>query len=225
MFLILVALSFVVQSTPTTDIVDAIVARGCIANHSPPRDVVDQLLRIEVGAGVPNVARGILAAAACRESGFREHVGGDWYTLTGGKRCTRAQRDRGLCVAYSRGMMQLGRWAKRAMRRKWSSFTTLDPRMDWQRSAEFWIGHVVSQVARVRRECGYSDELDVWKASHATAVTKPKCARWRMGKNGKQRCAKYIPRCHRVGKHKSKHWAVRATWTVNAPRAVVADGD
>ncbi len=202
---------------PTTDpLLEAIVAKGCYANHHPDRAIVAELLKIEAAAGISGPARGLTAAAACNETGFHKLLGGDWRSLIDRSRCKRGSP---ACGPASVGMLQLGSWAKRKLRRLGSTMT--EPRFDWRLSARVWAEHVVKQRAWVIRECpnlrrGWNDEtpdLEVWRAAHKTAVRNPNCARYRFTKKGKKVCAKRIPRCHKLGRrYSSSHWAILAAW-------------
>jgi hypothetical protein len=195
-------------------LVDTIVRVGCRGHH-PTRAMVVELLDIERDAGITGPARGLIAAAACNESGFRPHARGDWYSqVDRGARCRNGAPQ---CAPTSLGMFQLGSWAKRKLRRMGAS--TPEPRFDWRVSARFWARHVVAQVPRVREVCptlrkGWDapSELDVWRAAHRTAVVKPKCGEYRV-RNGRQRCIRRVPRCHRIGaRYKSSHWRILASW-------------
>ena len=172
---------------------NVIVSNGCYANYKPDPKVVDHLLRIEQAAGFPDAARGLLVAAACNESGFQADAMGDWYDIRTRKRC---KNNTPGCLPKSLGMLQFQGWAKKRIRR--FSTSKDDPRFDWVASATYWSRHVARQVPRVIRECGYPNVADIWRAAHKTAITRPKCGRYRH-RNGKQVCVKRIPHCHKVG--------------------------
>jgi hypothetical protein len=192
---------------------DTIIAHGCYANHKPPAKIVDQLLRIETAAGFRGPARGLLVAAACNESGFNPAALGDWHDLITGVRC---KNNTPGCAPRSYGILQFQGWAKRKIKR-WATKPG-DPRFDLVASATYWARHVVAQIPRVRRECGYPDELNTWRAAHRTAIVRPKCGRYRY-RRGKQVCAKWIPRCHRVrSQYRSRHWQILAQWRALADR-------
>lgn len=186
--------------------VDTVVAVGCVQNRSPDRAMVVELLEIEAAAGVPDVARGITVAAACRESGFGPAIKGDWRLRS--DRRVRCKEGSTNCAPRALGMFQHWYWARKGILRMGET-DFHEPREDWRRAAEFWARHIVKQVPRVRRVCKYESELDVWKAAHRTAVTSPSCVeRLKSGQ-----CVKFRPRCHKVGvRRKSSHWSTRDGW-------------
>ena len=200
---------------PKETLVDRIVRIGCRGNH-PTREMAQELLDIEKEAGFTGVARGLLAAAACNESGFNPLARGDWRSLIDKRKSCRRRSEE--CAPISMGIVQLGAWSRRGLRKMGS--TMPEPRFDWRIAARFWAKHVVAQIDRVRAKCpklrrGWgpsTPEADVWRAAHRTAVTFPKCGKYRM-RGGKQKCTKWIPRCHRLGKrYRSSHWRILATW-------------
>lgn len=219
LFLITTAL---ITSPPTeTERLEAVIVKhGCYTNHKPDPKMVRALLSVEQAAGFAPAARGLLVAAACNESGFNPKALGDWHDIVTRKRC---KNNTPGCVPKSYGLLQFQGWAKRHIRRLTDAKG--DPRFDWRASAIYWAKHIVRQVPRVKRECGYPDALDVWRAAHRTAIVKPKCGQWKF-RRGKQVCAKRIPRCHKVGTvYRSKHWSILTTWKRLAdesfPRPVV----
>lgn len=185
-------------------LVDTIVMTGCNGNY-PDRSMVESLMEIEAEAGISGQARGILAAAACVESGFNPEARGDWRP----KGCRRRGDED--CNFRALGLVQFWGWAKPGVRRYGS--TTDDPREDWRASARYWARHIVAQLPAVDRDCDHSLPYDRWRAAHRTAVVKPKCVKERRG-----RCIKRSARCHRSGR-KSSHWRILQSWQ-GTPRAV-----
>lgn len=175
---LLFALALTVAA-PTPDyLVDAAVV-GCAQNRTPDAERVAALFELERAAGVPPAARGLLAAAACRESGYRADPRGH---NDGGK---------------ARGMMQFWGWAKRWIRLHGGRGP--DPRLDWRASASYWIAHVAGQVPRVRRHCrgrrGFASVTEqVWASANLTAVRRPR-------RDG-------LPRCAIAGRRVTNHWRV-----------------
>lgn len=186
-------------------LVDAIVEQGCAQNRHPSRSMVVALLQIELEVGVAHIARGITAAAACRESGFSPVARGDWR-LRSDHRAKCREGAKG-CKAYAVGMFQQWPWTRKGIRS-----AARDPREDWPNAATHWSRHIVAQVRRVRAHCKYADELDVWKAAHRTAITTPACAK----RTASGRCIKWRPRCHVPGRHSSGHWRTRDGWLAPA---------
>lgn len=196
----------VVESDP---LIKAVLTSGCYANYKPNPEIVRELFRIEETAGITGEARGILAAAACNESGFTKKAMGDFVDRVTGARCR--TRDWKRCKPTSFGMVQQRGWVKKHIRKLGSK--SGEPRFDWKIATTYWAQHLVNQIPKVRKECRYKDEIDIWRAAHRTSVVKPKCARWRVSKKtGKQRCAKRIPRCHKIGKRFTSHWKILMRW-------------
>lgn len=217
----------------TDPLIEAALKVGCRGNKAS-RAMMEELFRIEAEAGIKGEARGLVAAAACNESGFNPKALGDWFKIgmphTRENRCKNYQRG---CTPTSFGLMQFKPWAKKHIRKYASNPKMKEPRFDWRASAKYWALHVVAQIPRVKRECRYTEEIDIWRAAHRTAITKSKCVRYRVSKRtGKQRCAKFVPRCHRIDKvYKSSHWRILGTFKAKAsgkdpfpgiPRAVRA---
>lgn len=202
--------AFTSSPDPGKHMVQAATKLGCRGNRAP-LEMARELVAIEEAAGFPAEVRGILLAAACNESGFNPHAGGDRRHAVTGAPC----RGDDACLPTSIGLMQFGGWAKSKM----GTASTKDPRYDWRASARFWAAHVASQVPRVRRECpslrrgwDQATELDVWRAAHRTAITKPKCGRYVI-RGSKQVCANWVPRCHRLGRaYRSSHWRIWERW-------------
>jgi hypothetical protein len=197
-------------------LVDAMMT-GC-RGHRPSAAMLDELLRMESAAGFPASVRGLMVAAACNESGFEPGARGDYVA-----------RGAGVREPTSYGLLQFQAWAKRGIRQQGAR--TRDPRLDWRASARYWAAHVARQVPWVRRVCGYTAEADIWRAAHLTAIRAPKCARWRI-RNGRQRCVRREPRCHRLGStSRQSHQRILQGWRELAlarteryegiPRAVV----
>ncbi len=199
-----------IESDP---LLKAIVSSGCYANYSPDVKTIRELLRIEKDAGISGKARGLLVAAACNESGFKHRAMGDFVDRVTGKRCH--TRDWQRCEPTSFGIVQQRGWVKKHLRRMGAK--SKDPRFDWKIASAYWARHLVNQVPRVKEVCGYPDEEDIWRAAHRTSVMAALCGRYgkvRISKTGKpyQRCAKFIPRCHRLGAKKRSHWKILARW-------------
>lgn len=230
-FIILALLAIAAPAEPygsNDTVYQAAITRGCYANHRPDPAVVRELFEIGRAAGIVEPARGLVAAGACSESGYKVTALGDWKDPVTGKRC--ANRTPG-CVPTSYGMMQqVARpWKKRIRR---LGATMREPRFDWQRAARVWSEHVVHQLRRVREECGYQLEEDVWRAAHRTSVRPSKCVRWRTRiskRTGEhqQYCAKRVPRCHRLSTKDrlggmSRHWRILKAWRGEIETALVS---
>jgi hypothetical protein len=207
--MLFMVLALIATPAPAEDtLFQAIVAQGCYANASPDPAVVRELLAIERAAGITGEGRGLLVAAACNESGFKAKARGDWSEY----------KETGVRVPTSLGMVQMKGWWVKRHPEWWTEAKTKEPRYEWRLAARVWSNHIVRQLPRVRRECGYTSERDVWRAAHRTALRPAKCARWRVSKRtGNQYCAKRIARCHRLDtarrlKGMSPHWRIREAW-------------
>ena len=84
-----------------------------------------RLLRLEVSHGVPSYARGIVLAAACRESGYRAKP---------------RRGDKGKAV----GILQMWKW--------WETAYGID-REDPIASAKAWLTHIGKSVKKAKRKC------------------------------------------------------------------------
>jgi len=102
--------------------------------------IVDDLILIEdhffKTYDMPEDLRGMILAAACRESGFNPRAKGDWRTNKKGKR-----------VARAHGILQLWPW--------WIKRYKID-RFNHVESARAWMSHIVRQRKKIekKRQCG-----------------------------------------------------------------------
>ncbi len=179
-----------------TAMVEHVLAGGCPHNKKPDPTILIGLLTIEKAAKLPPAARGLLIAAACRESGLRADPGfGD-----GGR---------------SAGMFQFASWAKKRIRPYRTPGHRGDVRLDWRASARFWVRHVVAQYGRVSKYCkgyrGYRSKRAMrWASANVTAVRSPACKRRRPD----GRCVAWVPRCSKRGTGaETLHWRTRAEWS------------
>lgn len=169
---------------------------SCPVNETPRPEIVVSLFEIERELGGPDWPTGLLAAAACQESG---------YTPAG--RCG----DKG----KSCGIVQFQGWASddiAAHVRPEDGCDADDARFCWQASARFWVTHVRAQYEKrdwVRKRCRnwnrYPTHRDRWWASaNATAVWNPK--------DGEPHCT--------IGGHRyeTKHWKRLRAWRREAAR-------
>jgi len=176
----------------------------CPLNRRPSeaqQAMVEELFRIELDAGVPDVARGLLAAAACRESAYRKRPGcGD-----AGRSC---------------GVFQFGGWAIRHLKARGAQGD--DPRLDWRVAARYWLHRVKRSMRLVKRDCrgrgGYaSREAYLWASANKTATWRPKCRR-KHCKGGRCFCSSLAGRCSvppwrsRGVRMETKHWRLVRRW-------------
>ena len=170
--------------------------------------MIARLLSIEAEMGFPDAARGLLAAAACRESAYRKVSFGDCRTAGDSTMQTVARR------CSSIGLFQWAGWAKAGIIR-WQkklghdSAQYEDPRLDWEASAFFWGERFLKQIGKVKSECRYvpidwrgrrtvdrfgTKMHRVVAAANAVAVRYPKCQKWVKTERGLW-CASVSPRC------------------------------
>ncbi len=166
------------------------------------RLVIAELYRIEAAAGITEP--GLLAAAACAESGYRSVLSGD--------------------EGKSEGLLQFQGWAKPHIANHGAK--TKDPRHDWRASARYWAAHVVKQLPRVRRHCkgrgGYATRsLYLWASANVTAVRYPRCrclkrkhgVCWLEDRASDGRCRRRVPRCARKGtRGETRHVKYLRAW-------------
>lgn len=197
MLIIAMTLATLAPNAPTWTDADLleVAATQCPTNRRPNVEILRELLKIERAAGIPDAARGLLLAAACRESGYRADPSG-WQD--GGR---------------SRGMFQFMAWAKKSIRKHGGEGA--DVRLDWRASARFWAAHVVKQYKRVKRHCRTSRlrhrtwAAMRWASANATAVRHPKCAQ----RDLYGRCVNWVPRCARAGgRGETLHWKTLRGW-------------
>ena len=112
-----------------------------------------RLLEMERKHGVPGYARGILLAAACRESGYR---------------ATPRRGDGGRAV----GMLQMWSW--------WVKRYGID-REDPIQSARAWLTHIGRSVRKAKRKC--RSPWKSWLVAHAWVSSGPRGWRCRYSRH------------------------------------------
>jgi len=207
----------VLFTAPDYDRLERLAVEHCPLNKRPTEEqqrMIETLFKIEREEGVPEFARGILAAAACREAAYKLRVGcGD-----GGASC-------GLFQFHSSHNPRL-----RAMGAKGE-----DPRSDTLAGARYWLRLLKRQLKIARRDCkgekhGYPtyDEY-IWASANKTATWKYKCRRWgkcrkwnAKGECEKRYCISQGARCsippwkwRGSGRHRrqeTRHWDLKRDW-------------
>lgn len=225
MIAVLVAVSLLVSTgdelTDEYERVWSVAVDRCPLNKRPTEEQqmrLRELLLIEQREGVPKVARGLLAAAACHESAYLLRVScGD-----GGRSC---------------GMLQLSPSHNKRLRK--FGAVGRDPRSDWRAVARYWLWLVRRQLPRVTRDCvgrgGYDTREEyLWASANKTATWRYACGRWGRcierddgGTCTRKACVSQAARCsippwrwRRSGKHRrqeTKHWARVRDWRSAAP--------
>ena len=108
-----------------------------------------QLLEIEREAGVPKELRGMILAAACKESGYNAKAMGD----------RKFSKDKKTPMAV--GIMQL-----------WPYFEKrygVD-RTNAKEAAAVWMKHITKQIPKIKKQCKYKKDSKVWLAAWVTGI-------------------------------------------------------
>jgi hypothetical protein len=108
-----------------------------------------ELVEIEKAAGVPSSLRGMILAAACRESGYNTKAKGDH----------KFSKDKKTAMAI--GILQM--WPYYVKR------YDID-RTNPKQSAEAWMYHIMRQIPKVKRQCKYRSDYKIWLAAWVTGV-------------------------------------------------------
>ena len=125
-------------------------------NASP--DKVDHailwdLVEIEQNAGVPEQMKGMLLAAACKESGYNPFARGDYKFSRSGK------------TPMAIGILQQWPWYEK---------TYGADRQDPKSAATTWMAHIKKMIPKVKRVCKYRTEKNIWVAAWVTGIRAPK---------------------------------------------------
>ena len=177
----------------------------CPLNHRPIEEQqarLEELLRIEAEERVPGFARGILLAAACRESAYKLRPAcGD--------------------AGASCGVLQLSGHHRRRLRSMGAVGD--DPRSDWRAAARYWLRHLKRQLPRVAAcegRGGYATRAEMlWASANKTATWRAKCAKRKCTRRAhtgacvRSVCVKLAPRCSRRQQGwETKHWRLLRAW-------------
>ncbi len=117
-----------------------------------------KLVEIERKFNVPPSMRGMVLAAACMESGYNPLAKGDYRQ---GKKKK---------VAKAVGILQLWPWYERPKSRRGYGVDRTKP----DQAAEAWMAHIVKQIPKVKKKCGFKNERRIWMAAWAYGVRYPK---------------------------------------------------
>ena len=115
--------------------------------------VIDRLIEVEKQYDVPPPVRGMLLSAACMESGFNPNAKGD----------RKFSKDKKTPMAI--GVLQMWRWYEE---------TYGVDRTDVVSSAHGWMKHIVRMLPRVKKQCKFKKEKDLWIAAWVTGIRYPK---------------------------------------------------
>jgi len=125
-------------------------------NRSPEKvvePIIDLLIEVEKAYQVPSEVRGMLLAAACLESGYNPLAKGDRKFSKNKKK------------AMAIGIVQQWRWYE-----KYYGTDRTDP----YSAADTWMRHIVSKLAKVKKQCKFKSEKKLWIAAWVTGVRSPK---------------------------------------------------
>ena len=113
-----------------------------------------QLVKIEQEAGVPARLRGMILAAACKESGYNPNAEGD-HKFSKNKKTPMAI-----------GILQM-----------WRIYEKMYPGLDRtnpKEAAKAWMNHIVKKIPKVKRQCKYRKEEKIWVAAWVTGIRSKK---------------------------------------------------
>ena len=122
----------------------------CKNNHNPSPHLIDALIAIEKEYSPPPEMRGMLLAAACKESGYNTFARGDHKFSKSKKK------------PMAIGIMQL-----------WPIWERMYPGLDRQnaeQSAHAWMTHIVKKIPKVKRQCKYRTSAKIWLAAWVTGI-------------------------------------------------------
>tara|TARA_R100000008_G_scaffold72365_2_gene50535 strand:- start:304 stop:1017 length:714 start_codon:yes stop_codon:yes gene_type:complete len=154
----------------------------CKNNSNPSEQIVDALIAIEREYNPAPAMRGMILAAACTESGFNPLAKGD----------RRFSRNKKTPMAI--GVLQL-----------WPIYERMYPgldRTDPEQAGRAWMNHIVKMIPKVKRQCKYRTQKNIWLAAWVTGIRYKK-----PGGRCKERPKHYrlLKRWHRQIKKDKKH--------------------
>ena len=113
-----------------------------------------ELVEVEKAAGVPSSLRGMILAAACKESGYNPNAKGD-HKFSKNKKTPMAI-----------GILQM-----------WRIYEKMYPGLDRtnpKEAAQAWISHIIKKIPKVKRQCRYKTEEKIWVAAWVTGIRSKK---------------------------------------------------
>jgi len=113
-----------------------------------------ELIEIEKEFGVPPELRGMILAAACQESAYNPKARGD----------RKFSKNKKTPMAI--GILQM-----------WPIYKKMYPgldRTDPRAAARAWMGHIVKQIPKIKRKCGYKTDAKIWVAAWVTGIRSKK---------------------------------------------------
>ena len=130
-------------------------------------ELLEKLIAIEKEFDVPPKLRGMILAAACQESKYNPSAEGD----------KKFSKDKKTPMAI--GLMQLWPYYERAY-----GINRTNP----EEAARAWMQHIVKQIPKIKRNCGYRTDNKIWLAAWVTGIRYKKVG---------GRCRE-VPKHHRV---------------------------
>jgi len=156
MLMLLMGLAPQAIATPTVDKEYQLIYEKAFYEcpYRSPKDVdgflLWKLVEIEKKFNPPKKLKGMLLAAACRESGYNPKAKGD-YDKKGRPRAI--------------GILQQWPWVAR--------YYKID-RTEPLQAADAWMKHIVKQLKYVKKRCKYKTPYRIWRAAWVTAIRAPK---------------------------------------------------
>ena len=130
-------------------------------------ELLKKLIAIEKEFNVPPKFRGMILAAACQESKYNPIAKGD----------KKFSKDKKTPMAI--GLMQLWPYYEKAY-----GINRANP----EEAARAWMQHIVKQIPKIKRNCGYRTDNKIWLAAWVTGIRYKKVG---------GRCRE-VPKHHRV---------------------------
>ena len=122
----------------------------CKNNKDPDEKTIDMLIRVEKQFSPPPAMRGMILAAACKESGYNALAKGD-------RKFSKNKR-----TAMAIGILQL-----------WPIYEKMYPGLDRtnaEQSAHAWMQHIIKKIPKVKRQCKYRTSARTWLAAWVTGI-------------------------------------------------------
>jgi hypothetical protein len=122
---------------------------NCKNNNNPSVKVVDTLIKVERLFNPPPSMRGMVLAAACVESGFNPLAKGD-------RKFSKSKK-----VPMAIGVLQ-----------QWPIYEKVygTDRTNPESAALSWMGHIVKQIPKVKKQCRYTTNRKIWIAAWVTGI-------------------------------------------------------
>jgi len=113
-------------------------------------DLLKQLIEIEKEFNVPPELRGMILAAACQESAYNPKAKGD-------RKFSKSKKK-----PMAIGILQL-----------WPIYEKMYPGLDRANphdAAMGWMKHIIKQLPKIKKRCGYTTEAKIWVAAWVTGI-------------------------------------------------------